>query len=116
MVVPKSWDLYNPTLQALKRLGGSASIAELDEEVIKLLKLSAGDIAQPHDARQTEIEYQLAWARTYLKKFGLIDNSERGIWVFTPRGREVQVVVPREVRQYVGRQKLNKQKRTDLDI
>ena len=40
MTVPKHHELFNPVLQAIKRLGGSASIAELDEEVTKSLPLS----------------------------------------------------------------------------
>ena len=35
--VPKFDDLMNPTLQALKRLGGSASIDELVPEIVKFL-------------------------------------------------------------------------------
>lgn len=26
------------------------------------------------------MEYRLAWSRTYLKKYGLLQNSERGVW------------------------------------
>lgn len=33
---------------------------------------------------QTELEYQLAWARTYLKNYGIITNSSRGVWAITP--------------------------------
>ncbi len=29
---------------------------------------------------QTEVEYRLAWSRTYLKKYGLLQNSTRGVW------------------------------------
>lgn len=29
------------------------------------------------------MEYRLAWARTYLKKYGLVENPERGTWVLT---------------------------------
>ena len=31
-------------------------------------------------SNQTEFQYRLAWARTYLKKAGLIENSSRGVW------------------------------------
>ncbi len=30
-----------------------------------------------------EVEYRLAWSRTYLKKFGLLENSSRGIWALS---------------------------------
>ncbi|MEO8972474.1 MAG: restriction endonuclease [Ktedonobacteraceae bacterium] len=97
MAVPRSPDLFNPLLAAIKRLGGSASIAEMDEEVTKNLDLTDEEIAQPHSERQTELQYQLAWTRTHLKEFGLLDNSERGIWVLTQKGRDIGEVDPRQV-------------------
>ncbi len=36
-----------------------------------------------------EIEYRLAWARTYLKMMGLLVNSRRGVWTLTEEGRSV---------------------------
>jgi restriction system protein len=33
------------------------------------------------DGPSTEIEYRLAWARTYLKGMGLADNSQRSLVV-----------------------------------
>lgn len=47
--VPRYDALFNPVLDAVAQLGGSASIAELDEEVTKALGLSADDIALPHN-------------------------------------------------------------------
>lgn len=41
------------------------------------------------DGPSTEIEYRLAWARTYLKGMGLLTNSRRGVWSVTEKGREV---------------------------
>ena len=29
----------------------------------------------------------MAWARSYLKKAGLLDNIEQGVWSLTERGR-----------------------------
>ncbi len=97
MPVPQYHKLFNPLLQALRRLGGSASIAELDEEVTKALALTPEEIAEPHDERQTRLQYRMAWARTYLKYYGLLDNSGRGVWVLTPKGHEVHEVDPLEV-------------------
>ena len=34
-----------------------------------------------HNSKQTEFSYRAAWARTYLKKFGLIENPKRGCWI-----------------------------------
>lgn len=41
------------------------------------------------DGPQTEIEYRLAWARTYLKGMGLLINSSRGVWSLTEDGKTV---------------------------
>jgi len=47
------------------------------------------------------LQYRLAWARTYLKAFGLLDNSGRGVWVLTEKGRRFDSVDPRQVTRYV---------------
>jgi len=99
--VPQYTALFNPVLQAIKKLGGSASIAELDEEVTNNLRLTNEDIAEPHNDRRTILQYRLAWARTYLKAFGLLDNSGRGVWVLTEKGRRFDSVDPRQVTRYV---------------
>lgn len=39
------------------------------------------------DGPRTELEYRLAWARTYLKGMGALNNSERGVWSTTELGR-----------------------------
>ncbi len=79
MAIPKFDELFNPTLEAIKKLGGSASISELNEEVTKHLHLTNNEIAEAHNERMTELEYRLAWARSYLKAYELLNNSERGI-------------------------------------
>lgn len=32
---------------------------------------------------RTQLEYELAWVRTYLKQLGILENSTRGVWVLT---------------------------------
>ena len=77
-----------PTLQAAIALGGSASIAELDAAVIDRERFSAEEQDVLHgDGPQTEIQYRLAWARTYLKGMGLLTNSKRGVWTVTEAGQ-----------------------------
>jgi hypothetical protein len=61
--VPPYHQLFNPLLTALRELGGSGSIQEIDEKVIELLQLGESALAQLHNAEQrnqTEIEYRLA--------------------------------------------------------
>jgi len=80
--VPTHDKMMIPTLEALKLLGGSGSIDEINEKVYEVAEYDEETLEVPHDENgvQTKVEYRLAWARTYLKKFGLIDNSSRGVW------------------------------------
>ncbi len=58
------------------------------ERVVADMNLGEDVLAAPHgDGTTSEVEYRLAWARTYLKKVGAIDNSERGVWALTSKGR-----------------------------
>lgn len=106
MEVPTFDQLMLPLFRAIKELGGSASIAEIEEKVGELLQLSEEALEQPHNAKnsnQTEFQYRLAWARTYLKQFGLLENSQRGIWVIAADKRDIEEfdpqIVVREVRE-----------------
>lgn len=101
MAVPKYDDLFNPLLAALHNLGSSASIAELEQSVAQLLKLTEADLDQPHDGNRTKFSYNLAWARTYLKRFGLIENSARGVWALTSEGQKTSSVSKEAVKKLV---------------
>ena len=74
--------MMSPTLKALRMLGGSASIDELNSKAIEIMQLPEEMLNVPHndDDNRTEVEYRLAWVRTYLKKDSIIENSSRGIW------------------------------------
>lgn len=83
--LPTFDQLLIPTLEALKVLGGSGTIEEINEKVYGIAKISEDTLQIPHDENglQSEVDYRLAWSRTYLKKFGLIDNSSRGVWALS---------------------------------
>lgn len=82
--VPSFDDLFVPVLKAMESLGGSGNIEEINEKVYELLNLDAKILEIQHNTDgRTEMEYRLAWARTYLKKTNFIDNSVRGIWTLT---------------------------------
>ena len=84
--VPTFDQLMNPLITALKDLGGSGSVDEIYERVVQNLKFSDEVLSVLHDpeeSNQTEIFYRLAWARTYLKKHGVLTNSSRGVWALT---------------------------------
>ena len=86
--VPKYQDMLWPTLKVIERLGGSGTVAEIEEGVAGFMKLTEDVLSIEHTrGTRSSFEYRLAWARTYLKFVGAIGNSERGIWSLTEKGR-----------------------------
>lgn len=105
--VPTFEKLMNPTLKALKQLGGSGTIEEINDKATEIAGLTDEQLEILHDPErgsQTEVEYRLAWARTYLKKYGMLENSSRGVWALSPKGRQHDEVNPRSVRRFVQNQ------------
>jgi restriction system protein len=88
--IPNIPALLWPTLRAVRDIGGSGTIDEINDRVVDLESFSEAQQAVLHlDGPRTEIEYRLAWARTYLKGMGAVVNSERGVWSVTEAGREM---------------------------
>lgn len=101
--VPRKEDMYNPMLQALRELGGSGTIDEIAERVILILNVPDDIASVPHDpdySNVSELEYRLAWARTHLKNYGLLERSGRGVWSLRPDKHSVETVDPVEVNRH----------------
>lgn len=84
---PKFVSYFWPVIEALKKLGGSARPAEVREEIAA--KLGISDTAQGETLQSgfPRFDNQVAWARFYLVKAGIIDSSSRGVWTLTEKGR-----------------------------
>ena len=82
--LPKHYELFEATIQALKTLGGSGTTQEINEKVCEIEGYTEEQQSILHkQGPQTEISYRLAWARSYLKKYGAIESAERGFWSLT---------------------------------
>ena len=60
-------EMMNPVLQALKLLGGSGTIEEINDKVTELIKLPSEQfdiLHNPEKGGMTEVEYRLMWTRT----------------------------------------------------
>lgn len=92
-IAPRYTELMQPTLEALRQMGGSGTNDEIRDTVIKILSLPDDIINEMHPGStvRTELEYQLAWARTYLKKYGTISNSGRSVWAINPNSLQIAV-------------------------
>lgn len=76
---------------ALRAIGGSASIEELDEKVIEQEGLTEEEqsFVMRNDENKPRVNYYLAWARTFLKRGGALENSKRGVWALTEKGQSL---------------------------
>lgn len=102
--IPTFTHYMNPIIEALKTLGGSSTNQEMFEQVVSDMNLSDEQLSVIHDPESgdtTEVGYRMAWARTYLKKEGYLENSSRGVWVLTQKGREAGSVDPQEIARLV---------------
>ena len=113
-----SYDAYMwPILERLRARGGSMTNNEMLDDVSAYMGLSEEVRAAPHGATgQTEVEYRMGWARTYLRKMGAVENSGWGVWSLTPKGAalsEAEVRAgPRQVQQAYAAQRATAPKPT----
>jgi restriction system protein len=67
--IPSAQDLMWPSLLALRSLGGSGRIDEINEEVVRQQGFTEEQLAvrRADSDRMPAIEYRLAWARSDLR-------------------------------------------------
>ena len=84
--IPRYNKLIMPAFTALKELGCSGTNEEILNQIIEDLHIpdEVADILHTGSVSQTELSYQLAWAKTYLSKYGAIQNSARSVWSISP--------------------------------
>lgn len=76
----------NPVLKALQANGGAGASSEIIAQVIDKLGITETELEETISNGQSRIKNQIQWARFYLFKAGLIDNTQRGIWRLTNEG------------------------------
>ena len=109
--VPAYNEMMHELFQAMHELGGSGTIAEIDDQTIEILNLPTEIQEIMHgDSSKTEVEYRLAWTRSYMKKVGILENSSRGVWSLTAKGRELEEIDPDEIVRQVQKMTALKKK------
>lgn len=116
--IPRYSKLIMPTFIALKELGGSGKNDEILNQVIMDLKISdeVADIPHKGNPNKTELSYQADWARTYLNKFGVIENSARSVWSIRPDYVSVEVLDEKEIVRTVTEENASKRAKKDLAL
>ena len=91
-------------MSSCRHWAAPAPIEEIYGKVVELERFPEELLSQLHDpdkSNQTEIGYRLAWARSYLKKYGLLDNSTRGIWSLNGKSKDLAKCDPQAVVHFV---------------
>lgn len=81
-------ELFWPTLKAIQDLGGSATRQEVLTEVASRFTAAEQAEVMPN-GRTPRLHYYTSWNLTRLKRVGVIDNSQQGVWAVTDHGRKI---------------------------
>jgi restriction system protein len=84
---------FGPLLDALRGLGGSGTPDEVVERIAVDLQLSDSLQNELLPSGESRYRNQVAWARFYLVREGLLDSSKRGVWSLTERGRTTHLTL-----------------------
>lgn len=86
---PQFIRFFNPILEVLKDLGGSGNSCEVKDLVAEKMNIQEAELEEKLSSGASRIKNQIAWARIYLVKSGLMDDSsKRGIWSITSKGND----------------------------
>lgn len=104
-----------PILDILQSNGGAGNSSSVIDQVVENLGITEEDLAETTSNGQSRIRNQIQWARFYLFKGGLIDNSQRGIWRLTKEGLDSKLTETdvykmfKSVQEKVGKTKTKKE-------
>jgi restriction system protein len=100
--LPKYDEFMQPTLRAVRDLGGSASIEEIQDKLTEMMGLTQAqlDLAYPKSGALVAPD-RMSWARSHLKIAGLLASGGKGVWVLTDLGRDAADLSPSQVKAEV---------------
>jgi restriction system protein len=89
---------FGPLLDALRALGGSGTPDEVVARIADDLKLPDEIQNELTPSGEPRFRNQVAWARFYLVREGLLDSSKRGVWSLTQHGQSTSLT-PEQARE-----------------
>jgi restriction system protein len=90
----------NPVLQAIKRLGGSARPQEVCRAVAEDMGLEGSPLLnETHSSGVSKFYKKINYVRLYLVLSGLLDQSKRGVWTLTDKGRNTPILSDEDIHQ-----------------
>ena len=88
---PEFVRFFAPLMETLRALGESGRPKEISQKIADQLHIPEHELNRTNKNGESRFESQVAWARFYLAKAGLIDTSQRGVWALTEQGRQSQL-------------------------
>ena len=89
---PQFLRFFKPLIDVLKELGGSGNSSEVTDLVVEKMNIPESELEEKLKSGTSRIKNQIAWARNYLVKADLMDNSsKRGIWSLTEEGFKIRI-------------------------
>ncbi|VBB42098.1 conserved hypothetical protein [uncultured Desulfatiglans sp.] len=85
--LPTHVQFFLPIIDALKKLGGSASPSELKDELVISLEITEDELSDRLANNMFRIDNQITWSKIYLTREGLLDDSDPHVWRLTEDGQ-----------------------------
>lgn len=82
---------FGPLLDALRSLGGSATVDEATDRVAEQLDIPDAVLNETLPSGGSRFRNQVAWARFYLVREGYLDSSKHGVWSLTQAGTQAKL-------------------------
>jgi len=83
---PQFIKYMSPTIAAIKAMGGSGTVQEINAWIIQEENISEQELAEKLKSGASKILNLFAWARVYLGKFLIVSTDGKGIWSLTENG------------------------------
>jgi restriction system protein len=106
---------FGPLLKALRGLGGSAKAEEAVDRVAEDLKLADDVLNETLPSGGSRFRNQVAWARFYLVREGLIDSSKHGVWSLTEKGFKTDLTLEQSRETFLKWVKLFQEQRKNKE-
>jgi len=89
--LPAHVQFFLPIIEALRKLGGSASPSELKDTLVGMLEISEEELQEILKNSVSRIDNQIVWSKVYLVREGLLDASDPSVWSLTEEGLQRQL-------------------------
>lgn len=80
---PSYYELRQAILKMLRDCPDGMRIDQIDKKLVEVLDIPNVLATQIHAGKRTEISYRSAWARSQLKRRGLIEKDHLGFFSIT---------------------------------